>query len=74
MFVEVCLSESLASICEQPPTPTNAAGLSFHDGMLIDSGRIYLLLRLPSGEVSLERSRLRRDQTPKENGTLPQVK
>ena len=64
----------LASIREQPPTPISAAGLSFHDGVLIDSGRIIYRSGFHPGRSSHEGLRFRsRPDTRKKTGLFPKL-
>ena len=63
----------LASIREQPPTPTKAEGLLFHDGSADRFRPDHLPFRLEPREVSLERSRIRRDQTLEKTGLFPKL-
>src|SRR5580700_1218794 len=80
MFTRLCpgyahkiTSPPAFKICEQPPTPTFAAGLSFHDGSSDRFRPDHLPLRLESGEVVTARSRIQRDQTLEKTGLFPKL-
>ena len=63
-----------ASIHEQPPTPANAADLPFHDGVLIDSGRIIYRSGLNPGRIVKGRRKVQgfgRDLTLDRTGLFP---